>query len=76
VSREPGQGERGDTEIGSRPLAADAHLLAAQKAAGEGRTSDAARHAEAVLALAAETGATLYQRLADDLLTPRDVSSA
>ena len=52
------------TEIGSQPLAADAHLLAAQQAANEGRTSDAARHAEAVLAFAKQTGAVLYERQA------------
>ena len=38
-------------EIGSQPLAADAHLLAARQAADEGRTADAHQHAEAVLAL-------------------------
>ena len=55
------------TQIGSHPLAADAHLLAAQKATTEGRTSDAARHAEAVLTFAAKTGATLYQHQAEHL---------
>jgi class 3 adenylate cyclase len=53
------------TEISSHPLAADSHLLAAQKATTEGRTSDAARHANAVLAFVAETGAVLYQRQAE-----------
>jgi hypothetical protein len=53
------------TEIGSHPLAADTHILAAQHAVAEGRTSDAARHANAVLAFAAETGAVLYQRQAE-----------
>ena len=55
------------TEIGSHPLAADADLLAAHKARTEGRMSDAARHAEAVLTFAAETGAALYQRQAEQL---------
>jgi class 3 adenylate cyclase len=52
------------TEIGSEPLAADAHLLAAHQAADEGHTADAARHADAVLAFAGQTGAVLYQRQA------------
>jgi hypothetical protein len=52
------------TEIGSRPLAADAHLLAADKAANENRLPEAARHAQAVLAFAEQTGATLYERQA------------
>ena len=63
-------------QIGSQPLAADAHLLAAHQAASDGRGADAARHGEDVLAFAEQTGATLYQRLAADLVTPRDVSSA
>ena len=46
-------------QIGSQPLAADAHLLAARQAANEGRTADAHRHAEAVLAFAKRTGASL-----------------
>jgi len=49
-------------EIGSRPLAADARLLAAARAADENRLPDAARHAQAVGAFAAQTGATLYER--------------
>ena len=48
-------------EIGSGPLAADAHLLAADRATDEGRPSEAAQHARAVLAFAEQTGATLYQ---------------
>ena len=48
--------------IGSRPLAADAHLLAARQAADEGRTAEAYGQAEAVLDFARQTGATLYQR--------------
>ena len=55
-------------QIGSQPLAADAYLLAAQEESTEGRTSDAARHAEAVLAFAARTGALLYQRHAEQLV--------
>jgi hypothetical protein len=47
--------------LGSHPLAADTHLLAAQHAAADGRTSAAAHHANAVLAFAAKAGATLYQ---------------
>ena len=52
------------TEIGSQPLAADAHLLAADQATEEGRLADAAQHARAVLTFAEQTGATLYQRQA------------
>jgi hypothetical protein len=53
------------TQIGSQPLAADAHLLAATKATAEGI---AAHHAHAVLAFAEKTGATLYQRQAEQLV--------
>ena len=56
------------TQIGSHPLAADAHLLAAQKASTEGRTSDAARHAAFVLAFGKQTGAVLYQHEAEQLI--------
>jgi len=56
------------TEIGSRPLAADAHLLAAEKASNEGRLTEATQHAGAVLAFAEHTGATLYHRQATRLL--------
>jgi class 3 adenylate cyclase len=52
-------------EIGSRPLAADAHMLAADQASDEGRLTDAAQHARAVLTFAEQTGATLYQRQAE-----------
>jgi hypothetical protein len=55
-------------EIGSRPLAADVHLLAADKAANENRLPEAARHAQAVLAFAEPTGATLYERQAERFL--------
>jgi class 3 adenylate cyclase len=54
--------------LGSRPLTADAHLLAAQRAAAEGRTSDATRHAHAISAFAKHTGAVLYQRQAERLI--------
>ncbi len=56
------------TEIGSRPLAADAHLLAAEKATNDGRLTEATRHAQAVLTFAEHTGATLYQRQATPFL--------
>ena len=55
-------------QIGSQPLAADAHLLAARQAASEGRTADAHRHAEAILAFAKTTGATFYQSHAEALV--------
>jgi class 3 adenylate cyclase len=55
-------------EIGSQPLAADAHLLAAQQAADQGRTADANQHAEAVLAFAEQTGAMLYRQRAEVFL--------
>ena len=51
-------------QIGSQPLAADAHLLAAQQATDEGRTADAHQHAEVVLGFAKRTGASLYERRA------------
>jgi predicted ATPase/class 3 adenylate cyclase len=56
------------TQIGSHPLATDTHLLAAHKAASEGRAADAAHHAQAVLTFAEQTGATLYQRQAEQSL--------
>jgi hypothetical protein len=56
------------TQIGSHPLAADTHLLAAHKATIEGRAADAAPHAQAVLTFAQHTGATLYQRQAEQFL--------
>ena len=55
-------------QIGSQPLAADAHLLAARQAAKEGRHSDAHHHASVVLAMAEKTGATLYQQQAEEFL--------
>jgi tetratricopeptide (TPR) repeat protein len=54
-------------KIGSRPLAADVHLLAAAKARGEGRETDAVRHVRAVLEFAERTGASLYERSAAEL---------
>ena len=51
-------------EIGSRPLAADAHLLAARQASEQGRVGEAALHADVVLGFAERTGATLYAGLA------------
>ncbi len=63
-------------EVGSHPLTADAHLLAARQAAAEGRTSDANRHADGVSEFAAETGATLYQLLAASPRTTQDATSA
>lgn len=56
------------TQIGSQQLAADAHLLAAHQAADETRTADAHGLAEAVLAFAKQTGATLYQQRAELLV--------
>ena len=55
------------TEIGSQPLAADTHLLAARQAAQQGRTADTSLHITAVLAFADETGAVLYRRQAEQL---------
>jgi|tagenome__1003787_1003787.scaffolds.fasta_scaffold20981600_4 class 3 adenylate cyclase len=56
------------TQIGSHPLAADIHLLAAHKATTEGRAADSAHHAQVVLTFAQQTGATLYQRQAEQFL--------
>jgi hypothetical protein len=53
--------------IGSQPLAADVHLLAAGRARDDGRMADADRHRRAVLAFAARTGASLYERFAAQL---------
>ena len=55
-------------EIGSRPLAADAHLLAVRQAIDEGRTVDAHRHVQAVFEFARQTGAALYQQRAEALV--------
>jgi hypothetical protein len=52
-------------QIGSQPLAADAHLLAARHAADEGRTADAHQHAKALLAFAEQTAASLYHHRAE-----------
>jgi class 3 adenylate cyclase len=56
------------TEIGSQPLAADTHLLAARQACEQGRPANAAVHAEAVLTFAAQTGAVDYQRKGETLI--------
>ena len=53
--------------LGSHPLAADGHLLAARQAAAVAATTDAAAHANAVLAFAEQTGATLYRHKAERL---------
>ena len=55
-------------QIGSQPLAADAHILAAAQARSQGRTADAHRHAEAVIEFAKRTGAVAYQQRAEALL--------
>jgi hypothetical protein len=55
-------------EIGSHPLAADTHLLAARQASEQGRQADAAHHAAAVFAFAEQTGSVLYQREAEQLI--------
>jgi class 3 adenylate cyclase len=55
-------------EIGSRPLAADAHLLAGRQAADDNRAADAWRHAEAVTDFAKATGASLYLRRAQEFV--------
>jgi class 3 adenylate cyclase len=55
-------------EIGSQPLAADAHLLAARQATHNGRTAQAQQYAEAVSAFAQKAGATLYQQRAEAFL--------
>ena len=56
-------------DIGSQPLAADTHLLAAQQAAYDGHTAQTVEHAQAVLAFSERTGATLYQHQAEQLTT-------
>jgi ATP/maltotriose-dependent transcriptional regulator MalT len=55
------------TAIGSRPLAADAHLLAAGAGLQQDVTAESAIHIDAVLAFAEQTGATLYRRQAERL---------
>jgi class 3 adenylate cyclase len=55
-------------EIGSRPLAAEAHLLAARRAAEDGRSTEAQHHAEAVMAFATQTGASLYRQRAEEVV--------
>ena len=53
--------------LGSHPLAADTHLLAAEHATAEGRNGDAARHVNTVLTFAEKTGAMLYRRQVEQL---------
>jgi predicted ATPase len=55
-------------QIGSRPLQAHAHLLAAQTAATEKRHADAAHHAQQALDFYQEVGATLNSEQAITLL--------
>jgi class 3 adenylate cyclase len=55
-------------QLGSQPLAADAHLLAARQASEQGRVAEAALRAQAVLAFAEQTGATLYGQQAAHFL--------
>ena len=57
-------------EIGSRPLTADAQLLAANAAIEDGRPADAAAHARAVRAFAEQAGATFYDQQAARFLEP------
>ena len=47
-------------EIGSQPLAANAHVLATGQAAQQGRDAEARDHAGAVIAFAEKCGASLY----------------
>ena len=54
-------------QLGSRPLAADTHLLAAQHAAAQSRPDEASFHANAVLQFARLTGAVLHKRQAEPL---------
>jgi hypothetical protein len=56
------------TEIGSHPLAADTHLLAAHHALQEGLEAQAVHHAQAVTAFAKKTDAVLYQHQAEQLI--------
>jgi hypothetical protein len=51
--------------LGSHPLAADAHLLAARQAWEQGDAADAAAHADAIIGFAERTGSTLHQRQAE-----------
>jgi hypothetical protein len=57
-----------DAQIGSHPLAADIHLVAAENASTQGRAADASHHAQAVLVFAEQTGAILYKRQAEQFL--------
>jgi hypothetical protein len=53
------------TRLGALPLAADAHLAAANQAIAEGDVARARHHAEAVLEFADMTGAVLYRTQAE-----------
>jgi class 3 adenylate cyclase/tetratricopeptide (TPR) repeat protein len=55
-------------EIGSQPLAAQGHLLAARRAAQDGRHAAAKREAEQALAFYQQVGATLYANEAGGLM--------
>ena len=57
-------------QIGSQPLAADAHLLATAQARDHGRSGRRAlqRCVEAVLRFADKTGANLYRQQAERLV--------
>jgi tetratricopeptide (TPR) repeat protein len=70
ADRRYGDAELVYAEIGSRPLTADAQLLAANAAIEDGRPADAAAHARAVRAFAEQTGATFYQHQAARFLDP------
>ena len=70
ADRRYGDAELVYAEIGSRPLTADAQLLAANAAIEDGRPADAAAHARAVRAFAEQTGATFYEHQAARFLDP------
>ncbi len=58
-------------QIGSQPIAAEAHLLAAKKAAKSPQRGDAQHHIEVVLSFADKTGATLYRQRVEQDQTPQ-----
>ena len=55
-------------EMGSKPLEAQAHLLVAQHVSGQGRSAEAAPHAQRALDFYLEVGAILYAEEATSLL--------
>jgi hypothetical protein len=55
-------------QIGSRPIAADAHLLAARQSLLDRRHADAVLHAHAVISFAEHAGATLYRERASAIV--------